>query len=74
MTQSAQTTSVLRQRVIEDRRMRQLSPKTQGSYIRAMQQLAQYLGRSPDTATVEDLRGYQFHLVDHACRRSRSMR
>jgi integrase/recombinase XerD len=24
-----------------------------------------FLGRSPDTATVEDLRNYQLHLVDH---------
>ncbi len=64
MTQSTQTTSVLRQRMIEDMRMRKLSPKTQSQYIRAVRQLARYLGRSPDTATVEDLRGYQLHLVD----------
>ena len=30
-----------------------------------MRQLAGYLRRSPDTATVEDLRRYQLHLVDH---------
>ncbi|MGC2459305.1 MAG: phage integrase N-terminal SAM-like domain-containing protein [Gallionellaceae bacterium] len=24
-----------------------------------------WLGRSPDTATAEDLRGYQLYLVDH---------
>ena len=29
-----------------------------------MRQLASYLGRSPDTAAVEDLRNYQLHLVD----------
>ena len=33
-------------------------------YIRGVQRLAAYLGRSPDTATVEDLRNYQLHLVD----------
>ena len=29
-----------------------------------MRLLAVYLGRSPDTATVEELRNYQLHLVD----------
>src|SRR6476660_10301868 len=57
--------SPLRQRMIDDMRMRQLSPKTQSHYLRAVRQFAGYLGRSPDTATVEDLRRYQLHLVDH---------
>jgi hypothetical protein len=64
MTDSTQGTSVLRQRMIEDMPMRKLSPKTQAIYIRCVRQLAAYLGRSPDTATVEDLRNYQLHLVD----------
>jgi len=64
MDQPTQTISMLRHRMIEDMRMRKLSPKTQGSYIRCVRQLAKYLGRSPDTATAEDLRGYQLHLVD----------
>ena len=64
MNESTQGTSVLRQRMIEDMRMRKLSPKTQATYIRCVRQLAVYLGRSPDTATVEDLRNYQLHLVD----------
>ena len=59
-----QTTSKLRQRMIEDMRMRKLSAKTQSHYIRAVRQLAKYLRRSPDTATAEDLRGYQLHLAD----------
>ena len=57
MDQPTQTISVLRHRMIEDMRMRKLSPKTQGSYIRAVRQFAKYPGRSPDRATVEDLRG-----------------
>ncbi len=44
--------------------MRKLAPKTQQSYIRAVSRFAKYLGRSPDTATAEDLRLYQLHLVD----------
>src|ERR1700680_1545584 len=64
MNESTEGSSVLRQRMIEDMRMRKLSPKTQATYIRSVRQLAVYLGRSPDTATVEDLRNYQLHLVD----------
>jgi site-specific recombinase XerD len=57
--------SPLRQRMIDDMRMRQLSPKTQANYLRIVREFSRYLGRSPDTATVEDLRAYQLHLVDH---------
>ncbi|MGF6408963.1 tyrosine-type recombinase/integrase [Paraburkholderia sp. MM5482-R1] len=45
--------------------MRKFAPRTQAAYLRAVRQFARYLGRSPDTATVENLRDYQLHLVDH---------
>ena len=64
MTQSTQEITALRQRMIEDMRMRELSAKTQSSYIRAVRHFAGYLGRSPDTASAEDLRRYQLHCVD----------
>lgn len=54
----------LRQRMLEDMRMRKLEPRTQEAYIRAVRKLAAYLHRSPDTATVEDLRNFQLYLVD----------
>jgi integrase/recombinase XerD len=54
----------LRQRMLDDMRMRKLEPKTQEAYIRAVRKLAAHLKRSPDTATVEDLRSFQLHLVD----------
>ena len=57
--------SPLRQRMIDDMRMRKLGEKTQYHYLRAVRQFAKYLGRSPTTASVEDLRNYQLHLVDH---------
>ena len=57
--------SPLRQRMIEDMRMRKLGDRTQEGYVRAVRYFTTYLGRSPDTATVEDLRNYQLHLVDH---------
>jgi site-specific recombinase XerD len=65
MTSSTSTISPLRQRMLDDMRMRQLAPKTQSHYLRAVRRFAAFLGRSPDTADVEDLRRYQLHLVDH---------
>ncbi len=65
MTSITQPITPLRQRMIDDMRMRKLSPKTQASYIRVVKRLAAFLGRSPDTASAEDLRRYQLHLVDH---------
>lgn len=50
--------SPLRQRMIEDMRMRKFGEKTQYQYLRAVRQFAKYLGRSPDTASVGDLRNY----------------
>ncbi|MGY6275030.1 tyrosine-type recombinase/integrase [Methylomonas sp. MgM2] len=56
--------SPLRQRMLDDMRMRKLSHQTQASYIRVVKRFAKFLGRSPDTASAEDLRRYQLHLVD----------
>jgi site-specific recombinase XerD len=50
--------------MIDDMRMRKLSPKTRIGYIRIVRQFSGFLGRSPDAATVEDLRRYQLYLVD----------
>ena len=65
MERSNSRTSPLRQRMLDHMRMRKLAPKTQATYVRSVLQFAVYLGRSPDTASVEDLRNYQLHLVDH---------
>jgi len=56
--------SPLRLRMIEDLRMRQLNGKTQVAYIRAVRRFAGFLGRSPDTATAEDLRRFQLHMAE----------
>jgi integrase/recombinase XerD len=56
--------SPLRQRMSDDMRMRHLSDSTQKSYLRAVEELAVFLGRSPDTATAEELRDFQLELVD----------
>ena len=64
MTQNTKTVSPLRQRMIEDMALRKLAPKTQSNYLRAVINLTCFLGRSPDTASPEDLRRYQLHLVE----------
>lgn len=64
MDASSRPISPLRQRMLDDMRMRKLCDQTQAGYIRAVRQLAAFLKRSPDTATVEDLRRFQLHLVD----------
>jgi hypothetical protein len=55
--------SPLRRRMIEDMTIRQLAPKTQQGYIRVIKDFAAFLGRSPDTASFEDVRRFQLHLA-----------
>jgi integrase/recombinase XerD len=55
--------SPLRRRMIEDMTIRNLAPKTQHGYIRTIKQFAAFLGRSPDTASFEDVRRFQLHLA-----------
>jgi len=64
MSHNTKPISPLRQRMIDDMMMRKLSHQTQSAYIRAVINLTRFLGRSPDTATPEDLRRYQLHLVE----------
>jgi len=54
----------LRQRMIEDMRIRGMGEKAQNANIRAIKEFAAFLGRPPDTATPEDLRAYQLHMTD----------
>ena len=65
MKPSSAAVSPLRQRMVEDMRMRKLEVKTRTAYIRAVRKLASFLGRSPDTSTEEDLRRFQWYMVDH---------
>ena len=61
MTEEA--VSPLRRRMIEDMTVRNFVEKTQHDYNRSIKNLTKFLGRSPDTATPEDLRRYQLHLI-----------
>ena len=66
MTYSTLGTSVspLRQRLIDDMNMRRFSRETQRNYLRDIGRLATFLGRSPDTATADDLRRFQIEQQD----------
>lgn len=52
----------LRRRMLEDMQLRGLAPKTQESYLGAVQQLALHYGKSPDLLTEEELRQYFLYL------------
>jgi site-specific recombinase XerD len=53
----------LRQRLIDDLQLRNLSPHTQEAYVRAVAKLAQHFRKSPDRLGQEDIRAYLVHLV-----------
>jgi integrase/recombinase XerD len=58
---SDQPVSTLRARMIEDMTVRGFTAKTRHDYIRGVKTFAAFLGRSPDTATAEDLRRFQIY-------------
>jgi predicted HTH transcriptional regulator len=54
-----QAMSPLRRRMIEDMTIRKFAPKTQHDYLQRVKNFTIHLGRSPDTASSEDVRRYQ---------------
>ncbi len=56
--------SDLRRRLIADMTIRTFSDKTQRDYIRQIETFARFLGRSPDTATGDDIRRFQLAQVE----------
>lgn len=56
--------SPLRQRLIDEMEMRRFCRETQRNYIRDVGRFATFLGRSPDTATAEDVRRFQVEQSD----------
>ena len=57
-------TTPMRERMIEDMRIRGIKETTQKGHIRAVKNFAAFLGRPPDTATPDELRAYQLHMTD----------
>ena len=55
--------TALRQRMLEDMQVRQLSPHTQRAYIANVAQFARHIGRSPAEVGLEEIRAYQVSLT-----------
>jgi site-specific recombinase XerD len=56
---TAAPSNSLRERMLQDMTMRGFGEHTQKDYIRHVRSFAAFLGRPPDTATIEDLRRFQ---------------
>ena len=62
--------------MIEDMAARKLNPHTQRSHISSCKRFAAWLKRSPDTATADEVRRFQLHLIESGasiCNRNRIM-
>ena len=53
----------LRQRMLEDMQVRNLSPHTQRAYIENVARFARHFGRSPAELGPEEIRTYQVYLI-----------
>jgi site-specific recombinase XerD len=60
----------LRQRYIEDLRLKNFSPKTIKVYVHAEAKFARHFGRTPDRLSQEDIRVYLIHLMERGLARS----
>ena len=54
----------LRQRMLEDMRIRNLSVRTQETYISQVARIARYFGKSPELLGPEEIRQYQLYLIE----------
>src|SRR5258708_25975544 len=73
---STDAVSPLRRRMIEDMNARKLCAGTQRGHISSCKRFAAFVKRSPDTATLEDIRRFQLHLAEigvSICNRNRIM-
>jgi len=56
--------SLLRQRMLEDMRIRNMSPRTQECYIWQITKFAKHFNKSPEELGIEEIRQYQLYLVE----------
>jgi integrase/recombinase XerD len=54
----------LRQRFLDDLRLRNYSPRTLETYVYCVVRFARHLGRSPEQLGSEEIRAYQLHLLE----------
>jgi len=74
--QHSTPTTPLRARMISDMSARNLGPASQTSHLRACKRFAAWLGRSPEAATPDDVKGFQQHLIESGvsiCTRNQTM-
>ncbi len=74
--QHSEPTTPLRARMISDMTARTLGPASQTNHLRACKRFAAWLGRSPETATPDDVKYFQQHLVEigtSICTRNQTM-
>ena len=55
----------LRQRFLDDLRLRNYSPRTVETYLHHVVRFARHFGRSPEELGPEEVRRYQLHLLGH---------
>lgn len=78
MTAKAATSkpTALRQRMIDDMSARKLGPHSQRSHLSSCRRFALWLGRSPETASADEVKAFQLHLIEDGasiCNRNRIM-
>ena len=74
--QHSESMTPLRARMISDMTARTLGPASQTNHLRACKRFAAWLGRSPETATPDDVKYFQQHLVEigtSICTRNQTM-
>jgi integrase/recombinase XerD len=54
----------LRERMIEDMTLRGIGEKTRNDYVRHVRTFSAFIGRSPGTATAEEVRRFQLHQTE----------
>jgi site-specific recombinase XerD len=54
----------LRQRFVDDLRVRNYSPRTVEAYVAGVARFAKHFGRSPDLLGPEEVRAFQVHLIE----------
>jgi integrase/recombinase XerD len=65
-TETQLPVGALRERMIEDMRVRGMGEKTRMGYVRRVRAFTAFIGRPPDTATAEDLRRFQIKQTEDA--------
>lgn len=64
MTPWQNRVTALTQRMADDMRLRNYSQKTIDAYTYHVGRFAQFLDRSPESASAEDVRSFQLHLIE----------